>query len=118
MILRMSRWILILLFALMPLQSVWAASGAYCEHEQEAEAWHFGHHAHSHEADEHEQPKGSSVTHPDCATCALHAKTLAPAALDFAMVPGSFSHTAQPQAAPAASPLTRIERPKWASLAA
>ena len=114
----MPRLILILLFALLPLQSVWAAAGSYCEHEQEADAWHFGHHAHSHEADEHEQPKGSSLTHPDCATCALNAKTLAPAALDFFTIPGAFSHASQPQAALSATPLTRIERPKWARLAA
>ncbi|MCG5260517.1 cobalt-zinc-cadmium resistance protein [Cupriavidus gilardii] len=48
----MRRFFLILLVMLLPLQSVWAAATAYCQHEQRPTAqWHLGHHQHQHRAD-------------------------------------------------------------------
>ncbi|MBA4742099.1 MAG: hypothetical protein H2060_05265 [Azoarcus sp.] len=114
----MNRWIAILLFALLPLQSVWAVAGDYCEHEQGADASHFGHHDHSHRDDDRDEPKSPSSKHPDCATCKLHAKTLVVVAFDLDLYASVGQAVADLQLPVTLSPPSRIERPKWASLVA
>lgn len=115
----MFRWIAILLLALLPLQSAWTAVGSYCEHEQGSDAGHFGHHAHAHKANDHEEPKTpSSKAHPDCAACMLHVKTLAAITLDLLTAPATSPPAAAPHQAVGQTPYARTERPKWAGLAA
>ena len=56
MLITMRRWIVIVLLALLPLQSTWAAVASYCGHETGtqagtqagAQAQHLGHHDHQH----------------------------------------------------------------------
>lgn len=118
MILTMLRWIVILLLALLPLQSVWAAAGSYCEHEQGPDAWHFGHHAHTHSDASHDEPQSPTAKHQDCATCKLHAKTLAVVASSLALPANTGMLPAQSLPPIATAPPNRIERPKWSGLAA
>lgn len=114
----MLRWIVILLLALLPLQSVWAAAGSYCEHEQGPGAWHFGHHAHTHSEASHDEQESPTVKHPDCATCKLHVKTLAVVASSLALLTNAGIPPAQSLPLIATAPPSRIERPKWSGLAA
>jgi hypothetical protein len=44
----MRHFLVILLLLLMPLQTVWGSVNSYCQHEESAEADHFGHHKHDH----------------------------------------------------------------------
>jgi hypothetical protein len=70
----MKRLALIFLMLLLPLQSVWAAAGAYCQHEQGASVQHFGHHAHQHKtsADRNDGTGKSPLSvHADCGICHL-----------------------------------------------
>ena len=45
----MRSWVLVLLLALLPLQSTLATVFVYCKHEAKAEAGHMGHHEHQHQ---------------------------------------------------------------------
>lgn len=53
---------------ILPLQAVWAAAGAYCQHEQGQAARHFGHHDHRHKAspDSREQGNPGGKADSDC----------------------------------------------------
>jgi hypothetical protein len=68
------RLVLILFILFLPLQSVWAATSAYCTHEADAATGHVGHHSHQHggvkidgETDQ-ESPAGKTVDN-DCGLC-------------------------------------------------
>jgi len=65
----MRRLAVFLLFLVLPVQYSWAAIGAYCQHEENAAQWHFGHHVHKHSQGD-EKP-GTPITHADCAICHL-----------------------------------------------
>jgi len=82
----MRRWLSILLLFLLPLQSSWAMSAAYCQHEQErgTQSRHWGHHEHAkangqagdrvHDGDGVQKNAGSQpnpVFAGDCALCHL-----------------------------------------------
>lgn len=100
------RFVLILMLALLPLQSTWAAAASVCQHEEivagadgSSPSPHFGHHEHQHEGG----PEGGQDPAPggvdvDCPSC--HAA--APALLAPRLEP-------QPPllAAPAATPYQR-----------
>lgn len=86
----MSRFILILLLAILPLQMSWGAVTSYCEHEQGKAAQHFGHHVHKHTASPADKQTKSAKfkADTDCGYChhahqkvaSTSAFTLAPAA--------------------------------------
>lgn len=88
----MKRLFLILLVALLPLQYVWAAAAAYCDHEAGA-SQHFGHHSHqphngeqaNAQPDDHAHPAKDhkpAKVHADCASCQFgHQATLPTASL-------------------------------------
>lgn len=44
----MRRWLCLFLLVCFPLQLSWAVAATYCQHEQGADAHHFGHHQHQH----------------------------------------------------------------------
>lgn len=116
----MRRWFTLLLLVLMPLQSVWAAAAAYCQHEEGRTAQHVGHHAHEHHgaASGHGQDGNAGDFDGDCGHCHLGGvPLLPPAAVLPAVVPVADLH------APAASRFRSvdpapIERPNWASASA
>lgn len=67
----LSRLLVIALFVLLPLQSIWAAAAPYCAHETTTQAaTHFGHHEHQHvgAAADSDAPGGY---HADCDACHL-----------------------------------------------
>jgi len=69
--LAVKKLILIFLLLVVPLQFSWAAAGAYCQHEQGTSSFHFGHHAHSHQA-KHDADDGKgklNKVHLDCSSC-------------------------------------------------
>lgn len=120
-IVRMRRWSIILLLALLPLQLSWAAVSTYCQHETDAAAQHFGHHEHQHHADKKAEDDTSTKTlgavdadcpvcHAGCAT-ALHASTIVPVLYSAADV-----HTRERFLLSSPHP-TLPERPNWAHLA-
>lgn len=67
----MKRLLLIVLLCAVPFQFVWAAAGAYCQHETDPASMHFGHHAHYHQinAEKSESPYKVSKLHPECGSC-------------------------------------------------
>lgn len=107
-----------ILFALiLPLQSVWAAASAYCQHEQGTATQHFGHHAHQHQAADQDDSGGadSSNFHADCGFCHLGGVGVVTSSPDL-----PFSATASQAVSPDSDFLLSIflegpERPKWAS---
>lgn len=118
----MRRWLTVLLLVLLPLQSVWAAAGIYCQHESGADANHFGHHDHQHQADadaahSHDgtQPDGADL---DCGVCHLggSAAVLTTFHLPEVIVAAPADSVDRPHRLTAPPP-TRHERPKWAGLA-
>jgi hypothetical protein len=138
----MHRFLAILLLAMLPLQSSWAAVASYCGHETQASTGHFGHHDHVHghhadagsDAGPAADPGAGLTSSPDEAGGANGEK--APGALDLdcshchgtcsAMptlpmgLPGALS-TALPSATldetGGAHAPTRPERPQWLPLA-
>ncbi|MES2831418.1 MAG: DUF2946 family protein [Pseudomonadota bacterium] len=66
----MKKLLLILFMLVMPLQASWSAVAAYCQHEQDLVAKHFGHHEHKHKATlNDEDPQKTSKVHTDCGYC-------------------------------------------------
>ena len=111
------RFFFVLLMLILPLQAVWAAASAYCQHEQGAATQHLGHHPHPHQnADKDKSGGGPQASfHADCAFCHLGGVGVVTSSLD---TPSSAS--ASPAVSPEISFLPSIflegpERPKWAS---
>lgn len=73
MIQPVKKLLLIFLLVLLPLQFCWAAAAAYCQHEGEKTAQHFGHHSHQHDPAADLPDDGESVikAHADCGYCHL-----------------------------------------------
>ncbi|MFZ5508695.1 MAG: hypothetical protein ACOZCP_01445 [Pseudomonadota bacterium] len=113
------RLLFVLLMLILPLQAVWAAAGAYCQHEQGQAAWHFGHHDHRHKASpgdgEQGNPGGTADT--DCGYHhASDSKTVLPSA--DAAVPDTstqFSCFRLPRLSDLAP--DEPERPNWSAAA-
>jgi hypothetical protein len=74
----MKRLILIILLVLVPLQFAWAAVGAYCQHEEGSNSFHFGHHAHTHQAKRDAPDSSTKINkaHLDCNSCHAPASVL------------------------------------------
>ena len=122
----MRKFLLILLLAWLPAQSVWAAVSVYCQHEelQSARSAHVGHHEHEHESSAApagtsapDAPAGSAdapagAGHPDCSVC--HGTAGVVSASRANAVRNSPAHIAAP-ARPAlpGPPSVRPERPNW-----
>jgi hypothetical protein len=107
---------LILLFLLIcfPIQSSWAVSAIYCQHEETTNAQHFGHHDHEHKDDQHSLSKlKSPAADSDCSVC--HAgclaalSTLAPSTIVIATFVVNSSRSIYATSPPGLQP----ERPNW-----
>ena len=122
----MRKFLLILLLAWLPAQSVWAAVSVYCQHEeaQSTRTTHVGHHEHEHEntaaatgTPAPDAPAGSadalaSAGHPDCSVC--HGTAGVVSALRADSLRNSPAHIAAPsRPARPAPPAARPERPNW-----
>ncbi|KPF50825.1 hypothetical protein IP87_01550 [beta proteobacterium AAP121] len=126
----MYRFIAIALLTLLPLQFSWAAVAAYCGHETEAGAAHFGHHAHPPHADigagplaepgtptEASGEEAPGALELDCGHCHSSCGVMP----SLGIGPPDALSTVQPSAAldesGAACAPTRPERPQWRPLA-
>jgi len=119
----MRRFVAIVLLCLFSLQSAWAVAAAYCAHEKAtADAAHFGHHGHEHDADEAEPATdddgpGSVKVDLDCHACHGCAHGLVAGALVHADgLPHEFGRPAQERHLPPPA-LAAPERPDWQRLA-
>lgn len=119
----MRRLVAIVLLCLFSLQSAWAVAAAYCAHEKAgADAAHFGHHGHEHDADAAEPAPdddgaGGLKADQDCHAC--HGCThglLADVAARADGLPHGFGRPAHERPLPPPA-LAAPERPDWHPLA-
>jgi 4-amino-4-deoxy-L-arabinose transferase-like glycosyltransferase len=109
----MRRWFAVFLLVFLPLQSSWAVTASYCQHESGAAAQHFGHHEHEHHGNSADANALDGCTDGDCATChascatALTGMTLLPTVLS------AFEGNLWRPAALPSPPDTLPERPNW-----
>lgn len=111
------RLLFVLLMLILPLQAVWAAASAYCQHEQGTATQHFGHHAHQHQAADKSDSGNipASGFHGDCAFCHLGAVGVATSSLDVPpCAPASLAVSLENNLLLSIF-LEGPERPKWAS---
>ena len=120
----MRRCFVIILLALLPLQFSWAAVAAYCGHESDAQAQHFGHHEHQHdEAANPEtgaaQPPGKAIVSVDldCGQCHGYCAALPLPTDDLPLLVDASRPVAPAEGAARTLAPCPPERPQWAALA-
>lgn len=116
MIPHMKKLLLIFLLAILPLQFSWAAAAVYCQHENEVNTQHIGHHEHQHKtshADDESKDSSKIKLHADCVSC--HGSTASFAILSTdAQLHAPSAHVIAADAYMLNSThLSRPERPKW-----
>jgi hypothetical protein len=114
----MKRLALIFLMLLLPLQSVWAAASAYCQHEQGVATQHFGHHTHQHKASaDRNDGTGKSPlnVHADCSSCHLSCPAVTESVRSIAVTASGSLVVADHLDALSSVFPDSPERPKWAS---
>ncbi len=119
----MRRWLTILLLFMLPLQFSWAVAAAYCQHERDSGANHFGHHGQVHKGETAKAPEASSpdkqgalnADDADCTVCHFScAKPVAcvelspspPLSVGELLIPARTDELTWPLP-------DRIERPNW-----
>jgi hypothetical protein len=65
----MRRWLLILMIALLPVQTGWAAIAGACADAGDRNAAHFGHHSHHDKSSADQDADDPDTAHLDCPTC-------------------------------------------------
>lgn len=122
----MRKKLIFMLLIAFTFQFCWTAASAFCQHETDKTAQHFGHHPHQHQVaaqdksddDHHDGAKNPSnakkvTSHPDCATCS-HGSSLA---LEIQVSPLNLAThqylDSLTQLQPATPFLAEPERPKW-----
>jgi len=114
----MRRRLILFLLVLLPFQFAWSAAAAYCGHEIDPSAKHFGHHVHVHKAatdstDAAKHAAGIAAPDLDCPVCHLGAPGLPGevAIIGVSLEPSQFSppEVPTPPSAIAEAP----ERPNW-----
>lgn len=109
----------ILLLALLPLQSGWAAMATYCTHESGAQSHHLGHHAHVHHLlvtahGDPSAPAAFDAPDADCAHCHGHVVGVIATEMATAVTTSDSAPPPIQTAKWLAPPLPRPERPRWA----
>src|ERR1700754_3732573 len=96
----MRRWLVLFFVLLLPLQFIWSAAAAHCQHEtSEQQTQHFGHHFHVHQGEAGKPSDSTLMADADCASC--HASAAAaihtgPDGRDFAAAPSPAEAVAPP----------------------
>lgn len=112
----MKKLLTLLLLLLLPLHFSWAIAAAYCQHEQEKDAAHFGHHAHAHKTAEKGKSDSDQPTlklHGDCSICQISGTGAAESPRAVAATTAQLFTIADPGAALPSIIHDRPERPKW-----
>ena len=113
--------LLIILMALMPLSSAWAALSRYCQHEASATVGHFGHHGHQHptvnQTESNTDQSITMATDLDCGTCHSGCSMAIqdPGGIDQSEASQTFASSSRVQ--PELAPMARPDRPQWPALA-
>lgn len=116
----MSRWVIVFMLALLPLQFSWAAAASYCLHERApSKVQHLGHHEHQHQVDDaRAQPTkagDSGMDIPDADCCLCHGLGIAVTYRAVAKPPVERSHrlvASTPAPSPGVHP-SPPDRPQW-----
>lgn len=116
----MRRLFVIFLLVLLPLQLSWASVAAYCQHETNGQAQHFGHHDHQHQASQDQDNADSKLSggiDNDCSEC--HAGCVVAILGDIAVTPPHLAAVVVTdyRTVQSLAPLEIPERPNWAALA-
>lgn len=122
----MPKKLILMLLIAFTFQFCWTAASAFCQHEADKTAQHFGHHPHQHQSTEadknadndHDGSKKATsakkvASHPDCATCS-HGGSLA---TELQVSPVDLLNRqyvdSLKQLQPTTPFLAEPERPKW-----
>jgi hypothetical protein len=114
----MRRRLILVLLVLLPFQFAWSAAAAYCGHETDPSANHFGHHVHVHKAasgstDTAKHAAGVAAPDLDCPVCHLGAPAL-PAEVALIGASTASTHISAPEVpAPRSTIAEAPERPNW-----
>lgn len=120
---RVRKLLLILLLAIMPLQSTWAGVAAYCQHEQGVAVSHFGHHDHgcrnaqAPQADAEGQSAGASFADGDCEVCHGGIVAVSPVSPALAVAPTANEALKGAPALSLPDFTSHPDRPNWPALA-
>ena len=111
----MKRVLLILFVLLLPLESIWAAAGAFCGHEQDAGAQqHFGHHADQHQhAPAGADSTATSLAVTDCGECHFGQCCFMLTSFNLKATATPVVYAVARMGSPPTHPNARPERPKW-----
>ena len=116
----MSRFVVLFLAVLLPLQLAWGAAASHCQHETDPRAaQHFGHHEHAHKGDVKKAPTVSNlVADNDCGYCHATGAAAVAEAMPSTIATVVESGVAVPAEQRHASALARApDRPQWPRLA-
>ncbi|OYT99186.1 MAG: hypothetical protein CFE40_04700 [Burkholderiales bacterium PBB1] len=113
------RFLITLLLAVLPLQSVWAAAAAYCGHVAGTHQTHFGHHnGHHHGASadtKHTSDNAGSGLDNDATHCHGVVTAMLMSPLVWPMFAAAEPPACQAEAVRQAPALSPPERPQWIS---
>jgi len=110
------RLVLILLIVVAPLQAAWGVAGGYCPHdERSADAQHFGHHVHEHQAGGQNDvgDPTATVSDTDCFSCHLGCVGVAISPAPVLLSTPASSAVAPPACFPLSVFPQGPERPNW-----
>lgn len=112
----MKRFLIIFLLSVLPPYFSWAVAASYCQHENDRNTHHFGHHYHQHQGGTDRKDgagKAPFQLHADCSVCHLGCQAaLVSIQLVAASFPGSIKTTDPPDTLPSIVP-EAPERPNW-----
>ena len=113
--------LLIILMALMPLSSSWAAVSRYCQHEASATVGHFGHHGHQHptvnQTESNTDQSKTMATDLDCGTCHSGCSMAVQDSENIRQGETSQTFALSPEAQWQLAPVALPDRPQWLALA-
>jgi hypothetical protein len=116
----MRKWLVLFLMLMMPLQLTWAATSAYCQHENGLSVQHVGHHGQQHFAQSDERASADqtqlAALDLDCGTCHAGCAISVASALGHSVAPTSTAIAPGTERQLKSPPLKVPDRPQWISL--
>jgi hypothetical protein len=108
------KYLLILLMLLLPAQYSWSAAAVYCQHEQSS-PFHFGHHAHQHQAKPDDSGSHGKVkmADTDCEYCHMFSHAFFVPCDTCSMEPIGLSHVSSSTLTYTSHIPKKPPRPNW-----